>query len=100
MKKLLLISLIMFGNIALAGENDMDDDDEPHVVMTTKQVLFNACTLGTFIEKGSNCKCIVNESIHQFGEADANEMVDYIAGTVKMDDEILGIVNMLVGRCK
>jgi len=65
-----------------------------------KTAFLEACDASPHIDEGSNCSCVYNEVVHQFGESDAEELIPFINGDKALDSEINDALSFISGKCE
>jgi len=59
-----------------------------------------ACDSSPHIDESSDCTCIFNEVIHQFGDEDAAELIPIISGNETIEKSISDSISFISGQCE
>lgn len=65
-----------------------------------KEGFLEACDASPYIDEGSNCMCVFNEVVHQFGEDDAKELIPFVSGEQEMEKEVGDSLAFIAGKCE
>ena len=65
-----------------------------------KEGFLEACDSSPHIDEGSDCMCVFNEVVHQFGEDDAKELIPFVSGDQEMEKEVGDSLNFIAGKCE
>jgi len=64
-----------------------------------KEPFIEICEGSPFVEDGTDCACVYNEVVFQFGADDAEVLMPMISGDEKMDAEVQSSFSFIVGKC-
>jgi len=65
-----------------------------------KEGFLEACDASPYIDEGSDCMCVFNEVVHQFGEDDAKELIPFVSGDQEMEKEVQDSLSFIAGKCE
>jgi len=65
-----------------------------------KNNFLEACESSPHVDESSDCVCVFNEVVHQFGAQDAEELVVFIKGEEVMEKEVSDSLSFISGKCE
>jgi len=65
-----------------------------------KMSFLDACSASPYVEEMSDCGCVFNEVVNQYGNKDTQNLISYIRGEEKRERKISDSVLFISGKCE